>query len=448
MSRVFGWDDPPAASAEEEQRQNQHKVERILVAWATITSAGILAYALHHCLTSWGWEGARKSLMEGLRVFSNGFAIALGTASIGGLLGFLFGVPNVQASPRAPKPAPAATASAAPAAGSAVEPASPADDYQQTVNSNLSQISDWLTKTLVGVGLTQIGRIPEQLMRLVHLFKAGVGGSESFTLALILDSLVLGFMAGYLETRLFLSVAFSIADRAWNRKKEAEQQAKRQVLRENVSSILEGKDEVETIQDRLRPFQKMAQQLVQEDKTVGAAASPARLLEDAKLLYVAGHPDRAEELLRKADALKRNDPDILFYLAYMLIQQDTAADRPEATAVLERVIRMPGAKAAAWKLLGYAYLFIDGKAKEAEAATRKYLEDAPGDAGALLNLACAMGQQGYKEPANVARVVDQLRLLFGLDEGYRKTVEELCEPGGDFAGWMENVAAFKKLLDE
>jgi hypothetical protein len=81
--------------------------------------------------------------------------------SVGVLLGFLFGIPRTlqqELPPSSSPPAPAAS------------PQSPERvftganwSYQQTVNTNLEQISDWLTKILVGVGFTQLHQLPSQL---------------------------------------------------------------------------------------------------------------------------------------------------------------------------------------------------------------------------------------------------------------------------------------------
>ena len=52
-------------------------------------------------------------------------------------------------------------------------------------------------------------------------------------------------------------------------------------------------------------------------------------------LYVAHQPAEAEVELRKAVALDPNDPDMLFNLAFFLIE---VGRRPEARAYLERLI--------------------------------------------------------------------------------------------------------------
>src|SRR5690349_18031210 len=75
---------------------------------------------------------------------SSVFAVALlvaGAAFLGGaLLGFLFGIPRLLANDAAAPPAPAVGGASEPPARSPYAP-----------NTNLEQISDWLTKILVGV---------------------------------------------------------------------------------------------------------------------------------------------------------------------------------------------------------------------------------------------------------------------------------------------------------
>ena len=69
---------------------------------------------------------------------------------------------------------------------------------------------DWLTKILVGVGLTQIGKIPSALRSLAgHISKSfGVSGNDVFSVSMVLYFSTLGFLTGYLLTRLFLQQEF------------------------------------------------------------------------------------------------------------------------------------------------------------------------------------------------------------------------------------------------
>ena len=76
-------------------------------------------------------------------------------------------------------------------------------------SSQLEQISDWITKIIVGVGLTQLSKIPHKLHVWAGVISTQAGGggcspSVSFILALILYFMTVGFLAGYLLTKLFL----------------------------------------------------------------------------------------------------------------------------------------------------------------------------------------------------------------------------------------------------
>ena len=97
--------------------------------------------------------------------------------------------------------------------------ASNTEDYQLRVNTNLEQISDWLTKILVGVGLTQLNQVTPRLMMAADFIAKGLGDNQSqrtLALALLIYFPVLGFISGYLCTRLFLQPAF----RRWDRSSE------------------------------------------------------------------------------------------------------------------------------------------------------------------------------------------------------------------------------------
>jgi hypothetical protein len=98
---------------------------------------------------------------------------------VGWAVGFLFGVPHAAAT-------------------------------DKSTNTNLEQISDWLTKVLVGVGLTQLQRVPAKLLALsAYIAKDyGPSGSNVFALSMFLYFIVLGFLIGYLLTRLALQADF------------------------------------------------------------------------------------------------------------------------------------------------------------------------------------------------------------------------------------------------
>lgn len=98
---------------------------------------------------------------------------------VGGLIGFLFGVPR--------------------SAGSNSE-----NNAEFQPNTNLEQISDWLTKVLVGVGLTQIATLPDQMGRLGAFLSPALGNSEggvAFGVATTLYFSACGFFVAYIWAR-------------------------------------------------------------------------------------------------------------------------------------------------------------------------------------------------------------------------------------------------------
>lgn len=148
------------------------------------------------------------NLAQILSVTSVGCMVAGASLLGGGLLGFLFGIPRALQRER-----PAESASS-----EREERSSTADETQglpYQANTNLEDISDWLTKIFVGVGLTQLGRIPAALQQFAGYISPGLGDSGSgntFAIALLVYFLVCGFLIGYLWTRLYLPGAFRRAD--------------------------------------------------------------------------------------------------------------------------------------------------------------------------------------------------------------------------------------------
>ncbi|MBP0451857.1 hypothetical protein J5Y04_20255 [Kitasatospora sp. RG8] len=154
------------------------------------TAAGVLpgVGVLGLLLFSLGREHAWQALGGGL-------VVAGASVVLGGALGFLFGVPRVR--------------------GGAGPNGEPHGSYAP--NTNLEQVSDWLTKVLLGVGLTQLGSLGERLHRLGTALAPALGGDEGavpFAVALVLYFLVSGFLAGWLVTRLTLPQVLSDADQA------------------------------------------------------------------------------------------------------------------------------------------------------------------------------------------------------------------------------------------
>jgi len=135
------------------------------------------------------------------------FLWSLAALACGGLVGFLFGIPRVLQDK-------GEVGSSNPN-GETASHAGPCPTYRIQVNTNLEQISDWLTKIIVGIGLIELRNVPEYLNRLSLFIGSGFGNtpqSQVLSIALILYFSIVGFLGGYLMTRIYLAQAFSRAD--------------------------------------------------------------------------------------------------------------------------------------------------------------------------------------------------------------------------------------------
>jgi len=132
-----------------------------------------------------GWKGAGASLI-----------LAFACLLSGGFLGFLFGIPRSQQNP--------------PSGNSKINERS--RDYSE--NTNLEQISDWLTKIIVGVTLIQFTEIASSIYTFASEFGPAVFPfsdpkvSAAVTFALILYFGISGFLFLYLWTRIYLEGEF------------------------------------------------------------------------------------------------------------------------------------------------------------------------------------------------------------------------------------------------
>lgn len=141
-------------------------------------AAGIGAVALH----TWNSDQARE--------FSAGFVLAGASLFVGILIGFLFGIPKTsKINPE--------DSSLAPKDGS---------EASYRLNTNLEDISDWLTKMLIGVGLVQLTSIPSYLKKVALYWQISVGSGfpAAYAAGIIIFFCAVGFLVGYLWTRLAL----------------------------------------------------------------------------------------------------------------------------------------------------------------------------------------------------------------------------------------------------
>jgi hypothetical protein len=140
--------------------------------------------------THWQWSHLIASMAAGILVC--GGALAAGT-----LLGFLFGIPRAIADP---------------SSKAALE-----DKRIYQENTNLEQVSDWLTKIVIALGLAQLNQIPGAFQSLALEVSKGIGApvvTPGLTGIILLYFAIVGFLVAYLWTRLYLTREFTRSDRA------------------------------------------------------------------------------------------------------------------------------------------------------------------------------------------------------------------------------------------
>ncbi len=195
-------------------------------------------------------------------------AMVAGAALLtGALLGFLFGIPRTQ---------PQAGESAGGEKGGE-SPEAPTTSYQ--ANTNLEQISDWLTKILVGVGLTQIASLPDWLNTYSAFISDGLGGFDSsqlFGVALLGYFLICGFLIGYLWTRLYMAGVLRQADVA--------------ALGERMAEVTSKVDEIE----RQNRVNERAMNLVQRQLTPLPGTKPVSVQDLTEVVKQASDTTKAQ----------------------------------------------------------------------------------------------------------------------------------------------------------
>ena len=124
--------------------------------------------------------------------------------TVGATIGFLFGIPrsNAQAVNLLAKE---------PKTG---EAANQWEGEAGRPNTNLEEVSDWLTKIIVGLSLVHLKSIEGRIESISLIVAASLkpiptASDTSTAMALVVGFSVLGFLFGYLYTRLFLQGAFS-----------------------------------------------------------------------------------------------------------------------------------------------------------------------------------------------------------------------------------------------
>ena len=167
-------------------------------------------------LTCWALSvllivGLGVTIAEVRSQFAAALLWALACLAVGSIGGFLFAIPRVPRSSTPGKVAENSTSSSE----TSVTSRTVEHGFGLGINTNLEEISDWLTKILVGVGLIQLRTLPDNVRRVGNFVGQGLGvNQQSVASGIVIYFLGLGFLGGYLLTRMFLGPAFRLADQA------------------------------------------------------------------------------------------------------------------------------------------------------------------------------------------------------------------------------------------
>jgi hypothetical protein len=151
-----------------------------------IIIVGIIFIFIYCFRFFWGDQNSANNFISILYIAAIGVMVAGASLMIGAFAGFLFAIPKILTSNNSNQALSATTV--------------------YTHNDNLVQISDWLTKIMVGVGLTQLIHLPEVLKQLGEYLQSGFGNdliAQCFSITIVLYFLTNGFLLSYLWTRLY-----------------------------------------------------------------------------------------------------------------------------------------------------------------------------------------------------------------------------------------------------
>lgn len=210
-----------------------------------------------------------------------GMLVAGASLAAGGFLGFIFGIPSLLQNQNLTASKPTTF----------------------KYNDNLVQISDWLTKIIVGVGLTQLNIIPGKVLQLGDLLSVNFGEGawgRNAALALIFYFLLFGFLIIYFWTRTDFTNIMKKTDDDINEVKEENKK-----IKEEKQEVEDQKRKLEILTDSITA--NRTKELVEQSLFVSDAYTIEQLKNDCSdTLKVA--VDQLKEKVR--DVLKNKPVNI------------------------------------------------------------------------------------------------------------------------------------------
>jgi hypothetical protein len=358
---------------------------------------------------------------------------AIAICSAGALVGFIFAVPRSQ-----------------PPSGT---PGSKSEHDKRPLlvaNTNLEQISDWLTKIIVGVGLVEAKTLAGHLRAFAQIMVGTHCGisCESLAFAILITFSTAGFLIGYLVTRMILAPAFNLADEATGYGNTSQLEARR-----NLDA---------TTGDGAGVNAKAVQQAraVINSGYVPTKDDPFKDRRDyAKSLLIIG--EYAKAALAYDDLINEQPTDLLLQLdrLWALFEKNSYRWVKESSDAVEKLYnaRKTADNTVAPDLflnLTYYYLFAgtETELNRVVELVREY--EAPGLprlAGMYVNLACAYGQlyklhkqlppQKQKLGEEEKGAAEAIKTAIQLEPAVKDRIQQLFSPSAD----DNDLAVFREL---
>jgi len=258
-----------------------------------------------------------------------GFSLVIIVAALalGGSLGFLFGIPRVNAQTEIAVATPKTSDTSSP--GTSASLASRLRERRLlSTNTNLEKVSDWLTTMLVGVGLTQLGNVNGALVGFRNFLNEfaivypdapptlRAGLLPAIGPMLLMTGIALGFVYFYVFTRVVIAPKF-----------------------DEVEGVLETGRPVISGEKAVATLKEVAHELPLDTiATRNVVTSNAPTIDDSlsvmfeALYQPSGYKNalRIAEALRGTEAIKR--PDYWLFVAAARGQEYKVADTPEGKA--------------------------------------------------------------------------------------------------------------------
>jgi tetratricopeptide (TPR) repeat protein len=328
--------------------------------------------------------------------------VALASFISGFFLGFLFGIPRK----------------------------SEDKDAKYQPSSHLTEIADWLTKIIIGLGLVEIKDIPKSLWSVGLLIQDATqteGSVRVFSVCLIIYFSVFGVYFGYNFTRLYLSIQYKKADEdllnktKYEEAKKALEQVEMELKMDPGQSLID-----ESVLQKLGKFENLLRK-----------AKPEEEYSFTDWYYRGLHAFHSNDFLNAVSYMKeaiRTDPGnklAVYALHYTGVSYKKLGLYNEAIRVYDSITRSHVDFEGMYRVYSDIGVAKTGQEKwdEAIMSFNKSIALKPDNGLSYFNLACLFSLKGDRDKmlqnlGNAINIDKNLRARAVADEDFGKYVDD------------------------